>query len=619
MRPLKLILSAFGPYAERTELNLDTLGSSGLYLITGITGSGKTSIFDAITYALYGEASGENREPSMFRSKYAKIEVPTEVELTFSYDSKIYTIKRSPEYERPKSRGDGFTTQKATAELHYSDGRVLASPKEVNNAIRKIIGITRDQFMQISMIAQGDFLKLLLASTEERKAIFRQLFKTQLFRDLQEELKQEYRDINDQRETAKNSLKQYINGICADEADVLYIDVSKAKSGEIPLRETLILLDKLIENDRSAETALNDEKQSIDNQLEIINGNLGKLETRNNTQKAIIVKKQTLSEEEITLEKLKEEFEEQQAKWPEAEEAADEKAKLEAELPRYDSLDTFAEQLKTLRNTLENQETNLFRKIEAFDADSNALSAMREELKTLSNAGENRQKLSAMKEKAEGCEANLCNLEKDLKAYIKIKENYEILKKKYLKASEESHRIAAEYEVKNKAFLDEQAGILAETLEDGKPCPVCGSIEHPCRARKSEDAPTEDQVKNARENAKIASENARECSEACAACKAEAAAAENSIRNQLAALELGCDLDEAGSFLETASAQVRDKITTLTAAIQTEDANIAQKTTLESDLPVKEKSLESSKKELEELDKTIAGLRAEIQAKSSQL
>ena len=191
MRPIKLSMSAFGPYAGKTVLELDQLGTRGLYLVTGDTGAGKTTIFDAITYALYGEASGDNREPSMFRSKYADPAVPTEVELIFSYGGKQYTVKRNPEYERPKTRGEGFTTQKAEATLTYPDGRVVTKQREVDSAIRDIMGVDRSQFLQIAMIAQGDFLKLLLASTEDRKKIFRQIFKTQRYQALQEKLKQE--------------------------------------------------------------------------------------------------------------------------------------------------------------------------------------------------------------------------------------------------------------------------------------------------------------------------------------------------------------------------------------------------------------------------------------------
>ena len=160
MRPLKLKISAFGPYAGRVELDLEQLGKSGLYLITGDTGAGKTTIFDAITFALFGEASGTNREPTMLRSKYAAADVPTEVELTFANQGKVYTVCRNPEYDRPARRGGGVTTQKAEAQLTLPDGKVVAKLREVNAAVTEILGVDRQQFSRIAMIAQGDFLKL---------------------------------------------------------------------------------------------------------------------------------------------------------------------------------------------------------------------------------------------------------------------------------------------------------------------------------------------------------------------------------------------------------------------------------------------------------------------------
>ena len=170
MKPKKLIISAFGPYADRMELDFTQLGEEGLYLITGDTGAGKTTIFDAITFALYGEASGEIRKGEMFRSKYAKPEVRTFVELTFRYRGKDYTIKRNPEYERPKERGQGTTKEKAGAELIFPDGRQpVTKSAEVTKAVAELLGLDQRQFRQIAMIAQGDFQKLLLAGTAEVK------------------------------------------------------------------------------------------------------------------------------------------------------------------------------------------------------------------------------------------------------------------------------------------------------------------------------------------------------------------------------------------------------------------------------------------------------------------
>ena len=184
MRPVRLTMSAFGPYAGKQVLELSRLGNGGLYLITGDTGAGKTTIFDAITFALYGEPSGDNRSASMLRSKYAAPDTPTEVELVFDYAGKEYTVKRSPEYTRRKTRGEGETKQPAAAELHLPDGTVETKPSSVNTRIAEVLGVNRDQFRQIAMIAQGDFLKLLLADTTERQKHFREIFRTRIYQQL---------------------------------------------------------------------------------------------------------------------------------------------------------------------------------------------------------------------------------------------------------------------------------------------------------------------------------------------------------------------------------------------------------------------------------------------------
>ena len=251
MRPIKLTISAFGPYADQAVLKMDQLGDSGLYLITGDTGAGKTTIFDAITFALYGEASGENREAAMLRSKYAVPEAPTFVELVFAYAGKEYRVMRSPEYERPAKRGKGMTLQRSNAELVYPDGSVITKTREVTNAIQEIIGVDRNQFSQIAMIAQGDFLRLLLAPTEERKKIFRQLFKTEPYRDLQEKLKEEAGQLGRACEALRSSIQQYINGVICEEDDALYIELEKAKDGSLPAADTIALIKQIIAVDSS--------------------------------------------------------------------------------------------------------------------------------------------------------------------------------------------------------------------------------------------------------------------------------------------------------------------------------------------------------------------------------
>ena len=206
MRPLKLTMSAFGPYAGQTELDLGALGRGGIYLITGDTGAGKTTLFDAITFALYGKASGRNREPSMLRSKYADAVTPTEVEFCFEYRGKQYTVHRVPEYDRPSRRGDSMTRQRAEATLTYPDGHVVTGCRDVDAAVESIMGVDREQFSQIAMIAQGDFLKVLLASTEERSEIFRRIFQTERFRQVQLHLKSDTAECHRQYQSLQHDI-----------------------------------------------------------------------------------------------------------------------------------------------------------------------------------------------------------------------------------------------------------------------------------------------------------------------------------------------------------------------------------------------------------------------------
>jgi exonuclease SbcC len=226
MRPLQLTVSGFGPYAGRIELDLEQLGNKGLYLVTGDTGAGKTTIFDAITFALFGEASGKNRDSSMLRSKYADKETPTEVELTFLHGGKTYKVRRNPTYERPKIKGIGTTTEYAKAELVLPEGQPITRYNEVTRYIEdKVLGIKREQFLQIAMIAQGDFLRLLTADTKDRQDIFRSLFKTGYFKRLQDDLKAQAGRKRLDYDRSLQALRQHVSGIQCDEGDVLFLDL----------------------------------------------------------------------------------------------------------------------------------------------------------------------------------------------------------------------------------------------------------------------------------------------------------------------------------------------------------------------------------------------------------
>ena len=271
MRPEKLTISAFGPYADKTEIDFSKLGEGGLYLITGDTGAGKTTIFDAITFALYGRASGEVRESAMFRSKYAKDSAETFVELVFSYQGKTYQVRRSPEYMAPKKRGTGLTLRKAEAQLIYPDERQpVTKAKDVTAAVEQLLGLSYDQFTQIAMIAQGDFQKLLLAGTVQRGEIFRQIFHTGLYQQIQMRLRDaaisRYKDYDEMR----RSIAQYLDGVrfqtdAGTEAEE-FLRLRKSKF-EGKQERSLELLKLFIDRGERRENELRKQEEEVDREI----------------------------------------------------------------------------------------------------------------------------------------------------------------------------------------------------------------------------------------------------------------------------------------------------------------------------------------------------------------
>ena len=287
MRPLNLTMSAFGPYAGEQKLPLEKLGDNGLYLITGDTGAGKTTIFDAICYALYDATSGVNRDSKMLRSTYAATDTETFVELVFEHRGEEYKIKRWPEQERAKKRGEGTKIDSAKVEYLRPDGVVISDRKVVAEQIKNLLGVDRSQFTQISMLAQGDFLKLLLASTDERRKIFSELFHTAKYGKLQSELNEETKKIKRTRDDMETSIKQYVSGIVCSEDDVLSIQVDKAKSGKLLTADIVELIDTLIANDTEAADVHEKKYNEIDNQKEELDKLIGKAQELDRSKKEL--------------------------------------------------------------------------------------------------------------------------------------------------------------------------------------------------------------------------------------------------------------------------------------------------------------------------------------------
>lgn len=394
MRPLKLTLSAFGPYAGHTEIDLEKLGEKGLYLITGDTGAGKTTIFDAITYALYDAPSGTNRDTSMFRSKYASPETPTFVEMTFSCGGKVYTVKRNPEYERPARRGSKMTRQRAEAELHLPDGSgVLDKPKEVNAALVRIIGLDRSQFSQIAMIAQGEFLKLLTAETKDRQEIFRKIFKTNCYEVLQNRLKDSANTLYRKCEAARASVQQYIGGIVCAEGDMLREKAQQAKEGKLPFAETVELLETLIDRDEAEDAACARQFEVLEEKIGAVNARLIKADERRKMREALEKNRKQQEMQRVEAEQAKAALAAEQAKQPQQEARQRALADLENELPRYAELENAEKERLSLASDIETKRRALVQQERTHQAQSAELAAWKQEHESLASAAADRERL----------------------------------------------------------------------------------------------------------------------------------------------------------------------------------------------------------------------------------
>lgn len=498
MRPLKLTMSAFGPYASTTELDLEQLGEGGLYLITGDTGAGKTTIFDAITFALYGEASGNHREVSMLRSLYAKPETATEVSLTFSNGGKCYSVKRNPEYLRPKTKGDGFTQEKANAELTCPDGRVITKSKDVNQAIIEILGLDKNQFTQIAMIAQGDFLKLLLSTTDDRKKIFQKIFHTKNYYLLQEKLKARSNQLDAQAKELKTKINTYLQNLQWPEDNTLSIMVTKIKNQELPYCDIVDGIHKLLELDQTNSEEVSQKLKECEQALSEITTRLAQIKQRDDLYSSLSQAKEELSKTEPLFKKALEQKEIWDKKKSEVEDLQKETHKLESFSPEYEELEAKQTQLHNLLSILKSEQELLIQKEKQLHSALEELNCLNEELKSLEDTGKNIAQLEQKKNDALSFQQSILNLENDINAYFKKEMELSDAQKNYQKAFDDLKQKKEIYDQQNEAFLDAQAGFLAQTLEPGKPCPVCGSMEHPSPASKTTEVPTEKELKQSK-------------------------------------------------------------------------------------------------------------------------
>ena len=613
MRPINLTMSAFGPYAGVQMLDMAQLGAEGLYLVTGDTGAGKTTIFDAICYALYDEPSGASRDARMMRSTYADVDTDTYVELTFDHMGKTYRVKRNPSYERRKKKGEGTTLQDAAAELYLPDDSVIANRTKVNSYLQELLGVDREQFSQISMLAQGEFKELLVAESGDRQKIFSKLFHTSRYFVLQKRLQDETRKLQSERDDMKKSIEQYISGIVFGEDDPLGLSVQKAKDGQMPIDEVITLIGKLIVTEKARTDSY--EKQ------------IGTLETRVGELDTLIGKAQQTEKARVQLEKAhlelanvqndrtaaEAELNRTKEALPETEELQRQAAVINNELPNYEKLDEKRKNIADEEQLLQRQNEQAEKGRMLVADKQKSIEKLKMEQTQLADAGEKIVALTASREKMADAVDYLNGISRLLVEYSRRKQAVDKAQKQYLIDNETYTRNQNMYEHMSTLYRNVQAGILAKDLKEGQACPVCGATEHKHLAELPNEAPTKAQLEDSKKDADKARDRANASATDAKVKLASVTEIRNSIIEQAGKkFDNPEDIDGLPEKVEKNIGYYDEKIADTDRQIEAERKRVSRRDELAAKLPQEEEEFAGMQVKQVELERNISALTAKV-------
>lgn len=569
MKPLKITMSAFGSYAGVAEVDFEAAGvEHGIFLLTGDTGAGKTTIFDAISYALYGETSGDQRDGTMMRSQYAKEETETYVELTFLYKGERYVVRRSPAYQRFSKRRNKngertVTTTAAKLSLILPDGREAPGRiGELNDRIRDIMGVDKRQFSQIAMIAQGEYLKLLHASSKERKEIFSQIFNTGIYGRIQQKLKNKNNELYGKLKENENlyfheagQIKYPFDSGCEQEREFSeLLSMPETRPDEIIERiEEIVRESREVDEKKKAAleaviTSLSDKKNALEHAREKnrrldecdaalqaflkMKGQAGYWDEQNERlRRAELVEPIYLAEQsyretvkeldeiirqkktlEVELAQLNEQAEAAQAVLEQQREQLEKErplllteiTKLGEMMPSYRKLEEQKKEVKSAEQRLADcQEAEHSLQAASLGAEKKR-KHLEQEQETLSETSrllaENAAEVERLRERKKEFSELLFHLD----ALGKLADEQKDKEKALCERQNSYERASREYDRRYRLFISVQAGIMAAELQEDEPCPVCGALEHPHKAELKAEDVTEEQVDaagKARENA----------------------------------------------------------------------------------------------------------------------
>ena len=533
MRPIKLVLSAFGPYASKIELDLSKLGENGVYLITGDTGAGKTTIFDAITFALFGKPSGDIRDVKTLRSEYAKEEIETYVELDFVYHDEEYHIYRRPEYTYTHVQKNGEVKQRSKATDAYlilPNGERIVKPTEVTKQVEQLLGMKRDQFRQIAMIAQGSFLEILNADTKERGKLFEKVFMTSKYSILMDRLNQMAKEGTTKLNEAKLRLQQIISDIRVPVILQEEYEQMIETFAMDDIQPVYDLLDEIIASSKESTEKLQKQKAQVQNQLQ----KSRKEETEKTKQLQDLLslekllKEKPAKEEKANLyaERVKNDGEKYHIQ---IDALKKEQAQIEHELPEYESLTKLSTKLAEIKKQISIISKDLETKINFKKQLDEDIALKQKEAHTLTDSELSLNKVILKEEE----------IEKKISAFhhaSMIQSNYQnavnALKEKTQLLQESTDRkviLQKQYDDAQISYFANQAGLLALRLTKGEPCPVCGSLEHPRPASHSNKLVTEEEINQYKKKVDQAEKEYQITSKACA----DASLKMNALQNEL--------------------------------------------------------------------------------------
>ncbi|MGN0975183.1 MAG: AAA family ATPase [Gemmiger sp.] len=532
MKPIRLELCAFGPYAGKSTLDFSTFGQSGLFLVTGDTGAGKTALFDAITYALYGEVTGTYRSPDMLRSDYAAPGTETCVALEFSHRGRRYTVTRRPEQPRAKARGTGFTTVPARAELLREPEEPVTGAKQVTATITALLGIDAKQFAQISMIAQNEFARLLNAPSPERAAILRQVFDTAAYQRLGAVARARAGEAAADCERANDALLLYQKSLLAPEGDSALAQQLKAlQAAQDPYRATaaLELTGQLIAADAARNDALQKELKALDADIAAKSAAAEAARRRAELLERLAAARsqlQVLQDNRAALEES----------WAAAETRRPELGGMNARLdgldriaPRYAALTAARSAEEAARGQVAAAQGKLNEALDARKALNDRLARIETGLAACGAPEAELERETVIQDRAadlqQECNVLLADCDTLAEACADTLQKQDLYRRKQT-ALDRCQQIHSDLQRQLNAS---RAGLLAKTLTDGMPCPVCGAVHHPSPAVLPEGHVTEADL----DKAGRALEKARSDAAAAAADAGSAASRQKVLRDNL--------------------------------------------------------------------------------------